>query len=80
MGLEQAPSYLCEEVFAQPLVQVLLSEDDEDVDMDMGVAPHEVPEKRMWLDPAEAIAVLEGTSEKYESMKHLFSKVDWELK
>jgi hypothetical protein len=77
MGLQQAPSYLSEELFAQPLVQALLSE-DEDVDMEMEEAVDAASEeKEMWLDPAEAIAILEGTNEKYEKMKDLFSKVVW---
>jgi hypothetical protein len=80
MGLQQAPSYLSEELFAQPLVQALFSEDENvDMDMDMGEAAHTAAEeKEMWLDPTEAIAILEGTNEKYEKMKDLFSKVVWE--
>jgi hypothetical protein len=81
VGLGQAPSQLSEELFRQPLVQALLSEGDEDVAMgeeDEGVASRPIPDKEdMWMDPAEAIAILNGTSKKYESMKDLFSKVDW---
>jgi hypothetical protein len=84
VGLGQAPSQLSEELFRQPLVQALLSEGDEDVAMgeeeeEEGVASRPIPDKGdVWMDPAEAIAILNGTSKKYESMKDLFSKVDWE--
>jgi hypothetical protein len=60
------------------LVRSLLKEADEDVDMEVDAASHEGPnQKDMWMDPSVAIEILEGTSEKYESLTTLFNKVEW---
>jgi hypothetical protein len=32
----------------------------------------------MWVDPEEAIEMLQGTSAKYESIKDWFGKIKWQ--
>jgi hypothetical protein len=71
MGLEQG--YVSEELFAQPLVQSLLREYDEDMEEQ---ADRVRDKKDMWMDPAAALKMLECTSELYETMKHIFRKLE----
>ncbi|KAH4113365.1 hypothetical protein HBI65_195790 [Parastagonospora nodorum] len=76
MGLGQSSSGLSFELFEQPLVKALLHEMEEDVDMTSA----DPEQSESWMDPADAIAMLEGTSARYEQMKDLFSKVKWDEK
>ncbi|KAH3970465.1 hypothetical protein HBI56_131080 [Parastagonospora nodorum] len=73
MGLGPEPSGLSLEVFGRPLVQALLHEEE---DLDMAV-PAEGGLGEAWMNPADAIEMVEGTSARYEGMKDLFSKVKW---
>jgi hypothetical protein len=58
-------------------VQPLLKETDEDVDMEVdAVSGGDLDVKEMWMDPAEAIEMLEDTSEMCESMLRFFSRVE----
>lgn len=58
MGLSEAPSGLSPDIFAQPLVQALLQEADEDVEMEG--SSHELSSE-MWMDPEDAYTLLNGT-------------------
>jgi hypothetical protein len=63
-------------VFAQPIVQSLLKEADEDVDMEVGLASGGGSDKEMWMDPADAIEMLQDTGTMCESMPRMFSRVE----
>lgn len=76
MGIEQVPFHLTPNLFERPLVRSLLKEVEEDVDMEMDIAAEE-SRGEMWMAPDMAISMLLGTRKDYESMKDLFSKVEW---
>ncbi|KAI4679970.1 uncharacterized protein J4E88_005860 [Alternaria novae-zelandiae] len=59
LGMEDAPGYLCEELFEQPHVRALL--------LDIEEPDPELPKERwdmraMWMDPSAAIAFMKGVS------------------
>jgi hypothetical protein len=53
-----------------------LKEADEDVDMEVGLASGGGSDKKMWMDPADAIAMLQDTGTMCESMPKMFSRVE----
>jgi hypothetical protein len=58
LGVEEAPGYLCEELFEQPHVRALL----QDIDELVPVPPkkNELDVRAMWMDPSAAIDLVRG--------------------
>jgi hypothetical protein len=74
MGLE---SQLFPELFEQPLAQALLNEEEADVDMEAAAVERKI---EMWMGPSNALALLESTEARIESLPDLSNKVEWPQK
>jgi hypothetical protein len=74
MGLD---SHLIPELFEQPLVQAILKEVEADVYTEAAAAERK---SEMWMGPSNALALLESTEARNESLPDLSNKVEWPQK